>query len=90
MDNDTKPALEQLSSSLNGLARELTHALITQKIKLKYMGSFVDEVLQNGKRIYDYNQHRKQNPNQDKMSQEEYDELLRFAKEKTNAKKLES
>lgn len=77
-------ALYELSNALQQLTRGIEKMLIVQKVKVKHLGSAVEGLLENGKRIHDMHEYRNNNPKDKEAAKKEFEEALKFAKEHTN------
>jgi len=81
---DNNNALYELSNALQQLTRGIEKMLIVQKVKVKHLGSAVEDLLENGKRIHDMHEYRDKNPKNIETAKKEYEEALKFAKEHAN------
>lgn len=81
MDNN---ALYELSNALQQLTRGIEKMLIVQKVKVKHLGSAVEDLLDNGKRIHDMHEYRNHHPKDKEAAKKEFEEALIFSKEHAN------
>lgn len=74
-------ALHELSQALRELTHGIEKMLIVQKVKTKHLGSAIDQLLQDGKRIHDMHEYRRTHPKDMVAAKKDLDEALKFAKE---------
>lgn len=81
---DNNNALYELSNALQQLTRGIEKMLIVQNIKVKHLGSVVEDLLEGGRRIHDMHEFHDKNPKNIEAAKQEYKEALKFAGEHIN------